>query len=102
MKTFYFSATKGSKKDTLLYKTDPIRFFFKENNTQAIAKVYNRAIDFALENDFEYMVLAHDDIIIESDIEDRLEELFDNKMLTISIYMLIIVIIKSVKSKSLI
>jgi len=77
MKTFYFSATKGSKKDTLLYKTDPIRFFFKENNTQAIAKVYNRAIDFAIENDFEYMVLAHDDIIIESDIEDRLEELFD-------------------------
>ena len=77
MKTFYFSATKGSKKDTLLYKTDPIRFFFKENNTQAIAKVYNRAIDFAIENDFDYMVLAHDDIIIESEIEDRLAELFE-------------------------
>ena len=77
MKTFYFSATKGSKKDTPLYKTDPIRFFFKENNTQAIAKVYNRAIDFAIENNFDYMVLAHDDIIIESEIEDRLAELFE-------------------------
>jgi GT2 family glycosyltransferase len=77
MKTFYFSATKGSKKDTLLYKTAPIRFFFKEKYTQAIAKVYNRAIDFAIDNNFDYLVLAHDDIIIESEIEDRLVELFE-------------------------
>lgn len=77
MKTFYFSATKGSKEDTLLYKTCSNPFFFKENNKEAIAKMYNKAIDFAIEEKAEYLVLAHDDIIIESDLDAKLSELFE-------------------------
>jgi GT2 family glycosyltransferase len=75
MKTFYFSATKGSRKDTLLSKNHSSynTFIFKENNTEPLNKVYNKAIDFAIQEDFDVLVLCHDDVIIESDLSYKLE-----------------------------
>ena len=75
MKTFYFSATKGSRKDTLLVKNHSSynSFIFKENNTDPLPKVYNKAIDFAKQEDFDTIILCHDDVIIESDLSYKLE-----------------------------
>jgi len=77
MKTFFFSATKGKKEDTLLYKSNngDYNIFFKENNTESLTKVYNKAIKFALKEDIETLVLIHDDIIIESDLFKKIPEL---------------------------
>lgn len=74
MKTFYFSATKGKKEDTLLYKnySSINNFFFKENNTESLSKAYNKAIDFALQEKCDALVLCHDDVIIESNLEYKL------------------------------
>lgn len=77
MSTFYFSATKGKKEDTLLYKSGCEDFFFKENNTTPIAKVYNKAIDFAIKENIDYLVLCHDDIIIESNLDKKIPEMFN-------------------------
>lgn len=76
-KTLYFSATKGSRKDTLLYKNSSTynKFIFKENNTESLPKVYNRAIDLALKTKKDYLVLCHDDVIIESDVPYKLPDL---------------------------
>jgi GT2 family glycosyltransferase len=75
MNTFYFSATKGSRKDTLLAKNCSSfnDFIFKENNTEPLSKTYNKAIDFAIEENFDTLVLCHDDVIIESDLTYKLE-----------------------------
>jgi len=75
MNTFYFSTTKGKRQDTILYKNHSsfTKFFFKENNTASLASVYNKAIDFALEEKSDYLVLCHDDVIIESDLNYKLE-----------------------------
>jgi hypothetical protein len=73
MSSFLFSTTKGKKEDTLLYQHRKASFFFKEDNTDALAVVYNKAIDFAIQENVDYLVLCHDDVIIESaDFEDRL------------------------------
>lgn len=80
MKTFYFSATKGKKEDTLLYDHNKHDYdiFFKEKNTEPLAKVYNKAIDFAIQEDIDTLVLMHDDIIIESDLTKKIVELKQN------------------------
>jgi GT2 family glycosyltransferase len=76
-KTFYFSATKGSKKDTLLYKNQSSynNFFFCENNTKPLPVVYNKAIDMAIKGNKDYLVICHDDVIIESDIPYKLPDI---------------------------
>ena len=76
MKTLYFSATKGKQNSTLLHNTSPERFVFKEKNTESLAKVYNKAIDFAIQEEMDNLVLCHDDVIIESaDLALRLQQL---------------------------
>jgi GT2 family glycosyltransferase len=79
-KTLYFSATKGSKKDTLLYKNTSSynKFFFAENNTKPLPVVYNKAIDLAIKGKKDYLVLCHDDVIIESDVPYKLPDLLRN------------------------
>jgi GT2 family glycosyltransferase len=77
MRTFYFSATKGLKKNTLLFKTGNKEFFFKTKNTDSIAKVYNKAIDFAIQEDADFLVLCHDDVIIESNLEKKIPQMFE-------------------------
>lgn len=76
-KTLYFSATKGSRKDTLLYKNTSTfnKFFFCENNTKPLPVIYNKAIDLAIQGKKEYLVLCHDDVIIESDVPYKLPDI---------------------------
>ena len=45
-------------------------------NKQSLHKVYNKAIDFALQEDVERLVLVHDDVILESYSERKLDKLF--------------------------
>ena len=76
MKYFLFSATKGSKKDTLLFNSSTEKWFFKENNKKSLAKVYNKALQFGKQEDVDFVVLCHDDVIIEStDFLYRLQDL---------------------------
>ena len=79
-KTLYLSATKGSRKDTLLFKNTSTfnKFIFVEKNTKSLAKVYNSAIDLAIQTKKDYIVLCHDDIIIESDIAYKLPDILRN------------------------
>lgn len=81
MNIFYFSPTKGKKEDCLLYQTGnevgTKDVFLKEHNTESLAKTYNKAIDFCLEVDIDYLVLCHDDIILENVTESKLLENFD-------------------------
>jgi len=80
MNIFYFSATKGSRKDTLLAKNHSTynSFIFKENNAEPLPKIYNKAIDFAIEENFDAIVLCHDDVIIESDLAYRLPSIMQD------------------------
>ena len=77
MKTFYFSATKGSRKNTLLASNHSAynNFIFKENNTEPLPVIYNKAIDFAIQEDMDLLVLCHDDVIVESDLAYKLPSL---------------------------
>lgn len=81
MKIFYFSLTKGLKKNCLLYKhndkVDGVEVYFKERNRQSIAKAYNRAIKFCIKEKVDYLVLCHDDVILENVTEAKLQENFD-------------------------
>ena len=62
-----FSATAGKEKDTLLWKTtENDTVVFKENNKDSLQKVYNKAIDFALQENVQKLVLVHDDVILEN------------------------------------
>lgn len=71
MSNMIYSATKGNKKDTALYQSlyrqgATGNAVFKENNKESIAKVYNRAIDIALDNDIDYLFLIHDDVSLDN------------------------------------
>ena len=77
--TFIFSATAGKKEDSILYNTckeQDIDIFIKENNKKSLHKIYNEAIDFALQENVDHLVLVHDDVILENFSEQRLERLF--------------------------
>jgi hypothetical protein len=77
--TFIFSATAGKKENSILYNTckdQDIDIFIKENNKKSLHKIYNEAIDFALQENVEHLVLVHDDVILENFSEQRLERLF--------------------------
>ena len=68
MNTFIFSATSGKKGESLLYNTDDkkVPFFIKEDNKDSLHKTYNKAIDFAIKENVENLVLVHDDVILEN------------------------------------
>ena len=73
-----FSATAGKEEDTLLWKTtEKDTVVFKQNNTQSLHKIYNKAIDFALQEDVQRLVLVHDDVILENYSESKLDNLFE-------------------------
>tara|TARA_R110002051_G_scaffold262627_2_gene322485 strand:+ start:2159 stop:2812 length:654 start_codon:yes stop_codon:yes gene_type:complete len=78
IKTMIFSATAGKEKDTLLWRTTELNtVVFKQNNKQSLQKIYNKAIDFALQEDVERLVLVHDDVILENYSEQKLDKLFE-------------------------
>ena len=71
-----FSATAGKETDTILYETADEKIVFKENNKESLHTVYNKAIDFAIQEDVENLVLVHDDVILENYSEHKLNNLF--------------------------
>lgn len=76
--SFIISATKGSRKDTLLYKSNTEEdIFFKEYNKDSLQKVYNKAIDFAIKENLEYIVIVHDDVVLENFSTEKLKENFE-------------------------
>ena len=79
MKIFYFSPTKGSRKDALLFKNHSTynEFIFKENNKESLPVIYNKAIDFAIKEEFDALVLCHDDIIIKSDLNYNIPSIME-------------------------
>lgn len=76
---FICSATKGKKEDTLLWQTKDhsLEVFFKEGNTASLQSVYNKAIDFAIKENLDHIVLCHDDIILENFDYERLKIHFE-------------------------
>ena len=74
--TMIFSATAGKDIDTLLWKTsENSQVVFKQNNTDSLHKVYNKAIDFAIQENVQNLILVHDDVILENLTDERLEKL---------------------------
>lgn len=75
--TMIFSATAGKDIDTLLWKTsENSSVIFKQNNKQSLQKIYNKAIDFAIQENIENLILVHDDVILETFSDKRLDKLF--------------------------
>lgn len=85
------SATQKSRsKDTTLSKSNLysnldfskpvqlkyVKFLFE--NKESLAKEYNSAIDEALEDEIDCLILVHDDVILEEDPIPKLENLFDD------------------------
>ena len=82
IKTFIFSATSGKKEKSLLYTTKTgymeqhAYTYIKEDNKESLSKTYNKAIDFAIKENVDSLVLVHDDVILENFSEEKLEPLF--------------------------
>ena len=75
MKTFIFAASQGKKEQSLLYNTTDDDIWIQEKNTEPLAKCYNKAIDFAIEENVDNLILVHDDVILENYSEEKLNEL---------------------------
>ena len=72
-----FSATAGKETNTTLWKNTKGRLVaFKENNKDSLHQIYNKAIDFAMQENIQKLVLVHDDVILESYSKDKLDKLF--------------------------
>jgi len=78
-KLFICSATKGKREDTLLWQTKDIELdvYFKEGNKDSLQKVYNKAIDFAIKENLDHIILCHDDIILENFDYEKLKVHFE-------------------------
>ena len=75
--TMIFSATAGRDTDTLLWETsENSSVIFKPNNKDSLQKTYNKAIDFAMQENVQNLVLVHDDVILENYSEEKLNLLF--------------------------
>ena len=71
--TMIFSATAGKDTNTLLWKTsENSSVIFKQNNKDSLQKTYNKAIDFAMQENVQNLVLVHDDVILENYSEEKL------------------------------
>ena len=75
MKTFIFAASQGKKEQSLLYNTTDDEVWIQENNTKSLAKCYNKAIDFAIKENIDNLILVHDDIILENYSQEKLNDL---------------------------
>lgn len=75
---FICVATKGKKEDTLLWQTKnkKMEVYFKEHNKDSLQKVYNKAIDFAIKENVDHIILCHDDIILENFDYSKLKKHF--------------------------
>jgi len=82
MKFKIYSATKGKKEKTRLYKSIfidhynyDIPFYFKENNKESLQKTYNEFLDDANKNNVDIACFIHDDVYINcEDFYERLRK----------------------------
>ena len=70
-----YSATKGKKEDSLLYKSLSIDYYdiptlYKENNTQSLQKTYNEFLDDAYDNDVDIACFIHDDVFVSCKVKE--------------------------------
>ncbi len=78
MSTFIYAPTKDKKENCLLYQSNNDHdIFYQECNKNPLAKVYNKAIDFAIQEDIEYLILTHDDVILENLDYEKLKKHFE-------------------------
>jgi hypothetical protein len=81
-KALIFSATqKDSPDKTVLHHSifdwhDDVDVIFAVENTQSLSVVYNQAIVHAIEQDYDTLILVHDDVILEHNPIPKLEKLF--------------------------
>ena len=70
----FYTATKGKKEDTVLYKSlKGIPLHVKENNKDSLQKTYNEFLDDANNSNVDIACLVHDDVFINcSDIKERI------------------------------
>ena len=75
-----YSATKGKKEDTVLYKSLMVDYndtevHYEENNTKSLQSLYNEFLGDARRNNIDIAVFVHDDVHINCrDLFDRLED----------------------------
>ena len=80
MKYKIYTATKGKKEDTLLYKSVNIDYYevlthYEENNTKSLQECYNNFLGDARRNNIDIAVFTHDDVYINcGDLLNRLED----------------------------
>lgn len=81
----YSATTKNdlNLKDTTLYKSIEnldmsVDLIFETENTESLAIRYNEAIQKALNNNYDALILVHDDVKLEHDPTESLEVDFDN------------------------
>lgn len=80
-----FSPSAGDSPNALIHKSfydidwgDKFIYpYFEENNTLSLSEIYNKAIEHALKQDFDCLILVHDDVILEENPIPKLEKLFD-------------------------
>jgi len=65
--------------DTTILDSIPphINIHMANENKEPLSKIYNQAIDKALKDDINCLILVHDDVILEEDPIPKLEKLFD-------------------------
>jgi hypothetical protein len=87
MKCKIYTATKGLKEDTLLYKSLNIKYYdipvhYEEKNTKSLQSCYNSFLEDARNNNVDICVFVHDDVFI--NCRDLLHRLDDyGKMYTV-------------------
>lgn len=82
-KIAFFSATQktDAKKTSLLKSVEhfdiDVDIAFELNNSEHLAVVYNKAIEKALEENWDALILVHDDVTLDHDPRPKLKTLFD-------------------------
>lgn len=80
MKIKLYTATKGNKEDTPLYKSLNIDYYnteihYEENNTKSLQFLYNKFLSDARQNNVDIAAFIHDDVFINCrDLLRRLED----------------------------
>ncbi len=69
-----YTATKGKKQDTVLYKSlKGVPLYVKENNRDSLQKCYNEFLDDANNNGVDIACFVHDDVYINcNDFKERI------------------------------
>jgi hypothetical protein len=71
---------KGSHDETLIHES-AVKYgldsIYACHNSESLSKKYNEMIDMCLEEDYDCLILVHDDVVLEENPIPKLEKLFD-------------------------